>query len=441
MPGPVIVITQGLSVTTGVPNYDVVTGTPVTFSLTSAFGIYEWQLISRPVDHSLIESGDNLVPPLTLPAVTITPTFKGTYKVRFIADGGVGLNKISELWFYARNPGDPVIAATATLPRRHPAYTEGSETGSRGAMTELDAWLYVIEDIWDVVLNTSAGAGGDLSGPLNDAVVVGLQSHPISASSPSSGDILEWNGSAWTPTNPAVGGDLSGTIASATVIKLQGRAVDSTAPTSSQVLEWDGSKWAPTTLNLTLSGDVTGTIGSNTVVKIQGRNFNSAAPSTGNVVLWDGAQWTPSSLATVPAIFTFPGVTGSQSNSGTGSNTYKGIGCIVFDPSVIAAGAGSSGFTRTIKFRAVLEGTPGVTAQVKLFNVDDAEDVTGTALSVASTTPSRLISGTLTVGGAAGNIKNALRTYEVQLQVFTPNPAGAGDGCTCKLAQLEVLYS
>lgn len=144
---PTITITQGASVTTGTPNLDTLTGLAVTFSTVEAFGTYQWQLISRPVNHSLVESTDALVPPTTNPTVVITPTMKGTYKVRFIADGGVGMNKISELWFYARNPLDPLIAPTATFPRRHFAYTEGAETGSRGAMTELDAWLYIIEDL------------------------------------------------------------------------------------------------------------------------------------------------------------------------------------------------------------------------------------------------------------------------------------------------------
>lgn len=148
MPGPTIVITQGLSVTSGVPNLNILTGSLVTFSLTSAYGTYSWQLISVPVDPNLVVSTDVLNPPTTNPTVTITPTMKGTYKVRFIADNGVGLNKIAELWFYARNPGDPLIPTNShQLPRRHPAYTEGAETGARGATTELDAWLYLLEDI------------------------------------------------------------------------------------------------------------------------------------------------------------------------------------------------------------------------------------------------------------------------------------------------------
>ncbi len=44
-------------------------------------------------------------------------------------------------------------------------------------------------------------------------------------------------------------GDLSGNATSQTVIGLQGHPVDSTTPTSSQVLQWNGSAWTPETLS------------------------------------------------------------------------------------------------------------------------------------------------------------------------------------------------
>src|ERR1035441_6009226 len=62
----------------------------------------------------------------------------------------------------------------------------------------------------------------------------------------------------------AASGDLSGSSTHQTVIGLQGNPIASTTPTSSQVLQWNGSAWAPSTLsvgtstNITLSGAVTG---------------------------------------------------------------------------------------------------------------------------------------------------------------------------------------
>lgn len=167
MPGPTITITQGASATVGVPKADVVTGTQVTLSVGSTYANYQWQLVSRPVDRNLVESTDTFSSSSTAQSVTITPTSRGTYKVRFIANNGVGLNTIAETWFYARDPADPPLASTATLPRRHPAYTEGAESGSRGVTTELDAWLYVIETLAQGGVQGNTGPQGSpgVTGP------------------------------------------------------------------------------------------------------------------------------------------------------------------------------------------------------------------------------------------------------------------------------------
>jgi alpha-tubulin suppressor-like RCC1 family protein len=145
------------------------------------------------------------------------------------------------------------------------------------------------------------GAGG-VSGPLpavdGSALInvnaSALRGAPVDSTTPAAGQVLKWNGSAWTPaadidtdtTNPGTvtsitagsgltGGTItgSGTLAvdsgtganqivrldassrlpavdgsaltGVDAVKLQGADVDSTAPTASQILKFDGTKWVP----------------------------------------------------------------------------------------------------------------------------------------------------------------------------------------------------
>lgn len=137
--------------------------------------------------------------------------------------------------------------------------------------------------------------------------------------------------------------------------------------------------------------------------------------------------------ALCPQVFRYPGVAGNQS---TTDDSWVAIGALIFDPSELYEG--NSRMDRMIKFEAVIE-TSAVAAQaeIRLYNVDDGEEVTGTLQTTTSTTPTRKISAELTVGAAAGNVKNAIRTYEVQIQ---RNGGLVSDFVSCKLAQLKVHY-
>lgn len=99
---------------------------------------------------------------------------------------------------------------------------------------------------------------GDLGGSTTLVKVIGIQGNPVSATSPTSNQVLAWNGTTWTPTDPSsltfitFAGDLFGTNLTQTVIGLQNNPVAANVPTSNQVLAWDGYYWKPTTFSTDL---------------------------------------------------------------------------------------------------------------------------------------------------------------------------------------------
>lgn len=116
--------------------------------------------------------------------------------------------------------------------------------------------------------------------------------------------------------------------------QLQGKGITSTLPTSGQVLQYNGTNWAPTTpsggttytagtgISISggnvisannLAGDVTGAPGTNTVTKIQGDPVSTTAPASGQVLQWNGSSYVPTTPA---AGFTLP-YTGTGTSSST----------------------------------------------------------------------------------------------------------------------------
>ena len=65
------------------------------------------------------------------------------------------------------------------------------------------------------------GAGGDLSGTLTGATVVRMQSRPIAATTPVTGQVLTWDGNQWAPTASSGGGNSWSQITAATWSQLK----------------------------------------------------------------------------------------------------------------------------------------------------------------------------------------------------------------------------
>lgn len=104
----------------------------------------------------------------------------------------------------------------------------------------------------------------------------------INQSAATSGQIISWDGTAWTPSNIGYSGtsDVLGTAATLTVSKIQGRGVATTAPTTGQVLAWSGSLWAPASPGLT---NLNGQNGTSQTFFASSTGSDFAITSSGNV--------------------------------------------------------------------------------------------------------------------------------------------------------------
>lgn len=172
--------------------------------------------------------------------------------------GSSGLYPLPSYWSEGdvANWAQPRIASGPVLPSPGIA-SEGDlflKIGSPSLLYQLasGAWMQVGDSGGG---GATATPGGDLSGSVGSATVVGIQGRAASSTAPADGQVWKWSAtaSAWLPqTLPELGvatpgGDLAGTVGSATVVGLQGRAASSTAPQNGQVLRWiaTASAWVP----------------------------------------------------------------------------------------------------------------------------------------------------------------------------------------------------
>jgi hypothetical protein len=180
-------------------------------------------------------------------------------------------------------------------------------------------------------------SGGPGNPPVYDGLLVaGIQGTAVSSATPGNGQVFMLTGrvvnpitgdvinpGSWVPTS--IGGDLTGSYSSANVVKIQNRAVSSTAPTTGQQLQWDGSAWTPAN-----AGNVFGPVSStaNAIALYDGTTGKAIKNST---VLVD-ASGNVTGLNNITALGNIIGA-GNITNAGnitglgniTSAGTYNGV--------------------------------------------------------------------------------------------------------------------
>ena len=174
-------------------------------------------------------------------------------------------------------------SGSSWAPQSIPLPALNSVFGRTGAVTA-QAGDYQFDQVGGTISSSQLPpVGGDLSGALEAATVSRLQTRPLAATAPVTGQVLTWSGIQWEPQGvaagvtsafgrtgviasqagdygfnqisgtvansqlPALGGDLSGAVTTATVSRLQNRPLAVTAPATGQVLTWSGAQWEPQT--------------------------------------------------------------------------------------------------------------------------------------------------------------------------------------------------
>ncbi|MFN8320103.1 MAG: hypothetical protein U0V54_11865, partial [Saprospiraceae bacterium] len=123
-------------------------------------------------------------------------------------------------------------------------------------------------------------AGGDIGGTFGNLTVNKLKNINLPAGAPQSGQILLYNGTAWTYLTPPG----STTYTAGTGISIANNTITNTGDTNA------GDDLTNTT---NFDGDISGTYGNTSVNKLKGKTISTNTPTEGQVLTYSGGQWKP----------------------------------------------------------------------------------------------------------------------------------------------------
>jgi len=149
--------------------------------------------------------------------------------------------------------------------------------------------------------------GGDLTGTVGAANVAALQGNSVASTAPTGGQVLQWDGAAWSPATLAtltpLVPDPTGTYGSSTAIPVvtldqYGRTTGVSTTTLDVSSNAVGGQVSGTIGNITvgLSGDVTGNVTASSVVALRGTSIAAVAPTNGQILSFNGTAWAPTSV-------------------------------------------------------------------------------------------------------------------------------------------------
>ncbi|MEL7145921.1 MAG: hypothetical protein AAFO69_06105 [Bacteroidota bacterium] len=133
----------------------------------------------------------------------------------------------------------------------------------------------------DDVLQGDSPVGGDITGDFAGGLSISsLQGNPVNAATPTTGQVLKWNGSEWITAD-----DDGQVLVAGAGVDIVGGAIINTG-------DIDGTD--DLTNASIAGGDITGDFANTSIINLQGNPVNALSPATGDVLKWDGAEWVPS---------------------------------------------------------------------------------------------------------------------------------------------------